>query len=45
MFSLFYAAELSGIGYAPKSGAKVQIISDICKCYNFFPHKVLAYVK
>lgn len=27
----FYAAEFSGIGYAPKSGAKVQKIFDIYK--------------
>ncbi len=31
MYSLFYAAELSGIGYAPNSGAKVQKNSEICK--------------
>ena len=31
MYSLFYAAELSGIGYAPNSGAKVHKIFQICK--------------
>ena len=31
MYSLFYAAELSGIGYAPNSGAKVQKNFDIDK--------------
>ena len=33
MYSLFYAAELSGIGYAPNSGAKVLLFFDICKLF------------
>jgi hypothetical protein len=31
LYSLFYADELSGIGYAPKSGAKLQKYFDIYK--------------
>ena len=36
MYSLFYAAELSGIGYAPQTGAKVLLFSDIRKFISFF---------
>ena len=34
MYSLFYAAELSGNGYAPSSGAKVQKIFDMDKFWS-----------
>ena len=36
MYSLFYAAELSGIGYAPKTGTKVQKIFFYMQIYFFF---------
>ena len=31
MSPLFYAVGASGIGYAPKSGAKILLSFDICK--------------